>query len=602
MTDQAILILILAAAVAIFAWNRIPVGVVSLGVMISLWATGIVTLEDAFAGFGSATVLLIASLFVVAEGLNAAGVTTWMGQLITRHAGNSRIGLLAIMMLVVAILTAVITPNGSVAAIYPLVVVLAVRFGYAPSKLLMPTAFAAHAGALLVVTGSPVTLLVAETMSSEGYGTVGFFEVALVGLPLLIGTILVVVLLGDKLLPVRTPRALTRDLGSVPEVLHGQYLSNDEFLRFMVPTGSPLVGQQAQSVHTTPSGNFAVISIKDANHKLLTEEEISVGNRITLRGGHDQILDFALRNKLGFPVSGGDGAPDKGLVTREYGVAEVIISPRSDYIDDTVFPGMITDSNELVVLAVQRPGVDLGTGAVKLQTGDAMLLEGKWNALDQHLANPNVIVVDSPDAIRRQTVALGKSAPAALLVLAAMVVLLATGWVPAAIATIIGALGMVLTRVVTVDQAHRSMNWTTLIMVGAMIPLSGAITETGVAESISNTVLDSIGHLGPFAVLTALFLVTAVFGQIISNTATALILIPVAISVATDAGYSPVTLLMCLNVAAAAALLTPIATPANLMVMEPGGYKFGDYWKLGLAIMVIYYLVAVVLVPVIWPV
>ncbi|MCO5218501.1 MAG: SLC13 family permease [Thermomicrobiales bacterium] len=194
MTDQAALILILVVAVIAFAVNRFPVGIVSLGVMISLWATGIISLDDAFGGFGSPTVILIASLFVVAEGLNAAGITTWMGQLITRHAGDSRAGLLTIMMVVVAILTAVITPNGSVAAVYPLVVVLAVRFGYPPSKLLMPTAFAAHAGALLVLTGSPVTLLVADTADHEGLGRLGFFEVSLVGLPLLIGTILVVIL------------------------------------------------------------------------------------------------------------------------------------------------------------------------------------------------------------------------------------------------------------------------------------------------------------------------------------------------------------------------------------------------------------------------
>lgn len=181
-----------------------------------------------------------------------------------------------------------------------------------------------------------------------------------------------------------------------------------------------------------------------------------------------------------------------------------------------------------------------------------------------------------------------------------MVVLLATGIVPAAIATLLAAIAMVLLRVVTVEQAHRSMAWTTLILVAAMIPLSNAITDSGTAETLAKGLMDVIGGGGPYVIMTGLFLITAILGQMISNTATALILIPITISIAAEGGYSPMALLMCLNVAAAAALLTPIATPANLMVMGPAGYRFGDYWKLGLPVMAVYYVVAVVLVPLMW--
>ncbi len=237
-----------------------------------------------------------------------------------------------------------------------------------------------------------------------------------------------------------------------------------------------------------------------------------------------------------------------------------------------------------------------------LQSGDSLLLQGTWDALDRHVSDPNVVVVDFPDAIKRQNVALGMKAIPALTLLAGMVGLLVSGIVPAAIACLLCAIGMILFQVVSVPQAHRSMNWTTLILVAAMIPLSDAITTTGVAEVVADSILGSIGHLGPVAIMSAIFLVTAVFGQVISNTATALILIPITISLALEGGYDPMALLMCLNVAAAAALLTPIATPANLMVMEPAGYKFTDYWKLGTAVMVVYYVVAVFLVPVFWQV
>lgn len=602
MSDQWIVVTILAVAVAVFAWNRLPVGIVALGVAVSLWATDIVTLEEAFGGFGTPTIILIAALFVVAEGLDAAGITTWMGQLVVKHADGSRVMLSLLVMIVVAVLTTVITPNGSVAALYPLVVVLAVRFDFLPSKLLMPVAFAAHAGALLVLTGSPVTILVSESADQAGFGSIGFFEVGLVGLPLLVGTILVVLLFGEKLLPSRVPQTLARDLSTLPAELKGQYIGADDVMRFAVPASSPLIGQAAQDVQVNPSERIAILSMKNRSGTPLTHEHVIAGTKITLRGDRGAIESFAAKNSLGNSIEGGQDAPERGLVSREYGIAEVLISPRSDYVGDTVFPGMITDSGNLVVVAVNRYGEALDYEDVVLQPGDSILLQGTWESLDKHVADPNIVVVDFPDAIKRQNVSLGTKAVPALVLLAGMVGLLVSGIVPSAIACLLCAVGMVLFQVVSVPQAHRSMNWTTLILVAAMIPLSDAITSTGVADVVADGILNSIGHLGPVAIMSAIFLITALFGQVISNTATALILIPITLSLALEAGYSPMALLMCLNVAAGAALLTPIATPANFMVMEPAGYKFTDYWKLGLVVMAVYYLVAVFLVPVFWPV
>jgi len=189
----------------------------------------------------------------------------------------------------------------------------------------------------------------------------------------------------------------------------------------------------------------------------------------------------------------------------------------------------------------------------------------------------------------------------AVVVLAAMVVLLATGAVPAVVAGLAAAIAMVLLKVVSVEQAHRSMSWTTLILVAGMIPLSTAITETGAADLIASGMIGIVGGLGPRGLLLGLFLIAAVLGQLISNTATALILIPLALSVARETGVSPLPLLMGVNVASAAALLTPVATPANLMVQRPAGYKFTDYPRLGLPLMLLYLLVTLFIVPLVWP-
>jgi di/tricarboxylate transporter len=197
-------------------------------------------------------------------------------------------------------------------------------------------------------------------------------------------------------------------------------------------------------------------------------------------------------------------------------------------------------------------------------------------------------------------VSLGLGAKEAIVVLAGMVVLLATGAVPAAVAALVAAGALVLLEVVTIDQAFRSISWTTVVLVAGMIPLSLAMQETGAAETLANGLTDVVGDSSSYALLAGLFLLTAVLGQLISNTATALIVIPIAVTSAVELGVSPRPVLMAVNVAAAAALLTPVATPANLMVMEPGGYRFGDYWKLGLPLLGWFFVVSVVLVPVIW--
>ncbi len=601
MSDQTITLLILVVSVAVFVWNRLPVGIVALAVALSLWATGVLSLEESVSGFGAPTVVLIAALFVVAEGLDAAGITTWAGQLIVRHAGDSKSRFMVLVMVIVAVLAAVITTTGAVAALYPMVVVLAVRMGRSPSKYLMPVAFAGHAGSMLVLTGSAVTILISEASYEAGGERFGFFHLALLGVPLLVGTILIVVLFGDRLLPDRDAKTFVRDLSKLPDALRQDYVHEEELARLEVQAESPLVGQRASMIEFPSSIDLHIISLQDKQAKPLLDDVIQENSVLVVRGSLEGIGWFAYGQGMKI-VPGADDAPIAcGLVSRDFGVAEVIVSPRSKYIGDRVFPGMVTDSGSLVVLSVQRHGEDLGVNEVILKAGDSILLQGSWDALDEHTVDPNVIVVDTPDSIRRQTVPLGPKAVPALAVLAAMVVLLTTGFVPAMVACVLAAIGMVLLQVVTLDQAHRSMQWTTLILVAGMIPLSTAIADSGAAAMLAKSIVDAIGGGSPYLLLIGLFLITAVLGQMISNTATALVLIPIAVSVALESDISVTAVLMCINVAAAAALLTPVATPANVIVMGPAGYRFGDYWKLGLAVMSVYFVVGVFLVPVFWP-
>jgi di/tricarboxylate transporter len=226
------------------------------------------------------------------------------------------------------------------------------------------------------------------------------------------------------------------------------------------------------------------------------------------------------------------------LFSRDTGVAEVVVPPRSPLVGARMFPGMVTPSGDLVVLALQRQGEDLPPGEHALAPGDVLLLEGSWSALDEHLGDPQVLVVDAPDAIRRQVVPLAAGARRAIVILGLMVVALASGAMPAAVAGALAAMAVVLTGVLTSEQAYRAISWTTVVLIAGMIPVSIAIQQTGAADDVASVLVDAVRHSGPHMLLVGLFVVTALFGQAISNTATALIVVPIALAAADDLGVS----------------------------------------------------------------
>ena len=522
MSDIAITFAVLAAVVAFFVWGRFPVEVVAIAAALVLAATGVLTIEQTLAGFGDPVVIFIAALFIVSEGLDSSGVTAWAGQLLIDRAGSSRNRLVVLMMVMVAVLTAFVTVNAAVAALLPVVIVIAVRLGIPASKLLIPLCFGSHAGSQLALTGSNVNLLVSNALLETTGSPFGFFEFAFTGLPLTIGTILVVTFLADRLLPVRTPKTVSPDLSNHARTLARSY---------------------------------------------------------------------------GLPSDGGAQGP----IGRDEGLIEIVIPPRSPFLGEKVVTGMRTEDGHLVVNAIQRGGRDIGDREVELQVGDALVLSGPWEALEARADDPGFLVVDRPDAVRRQAVPLGPKAFEAVAVLIGMIALLVSGIVPPAVAGLLAAGALIVLRVVGMEQAYRSITWTTVVLVAGMLPLSTAMIESGAADQIAEYLINVVGGMGPTGLLIGLFVVTAIFGQLISNTATALIMIPIALSATVELGVDPRPVLMSLNIAAAAALLTPVATPVNLIAMGAAGYRFGDYWRLGLATMAVFFIIAVFLVPVFWP-
>ncbi|TVR35651.1 MAG: SLC13 family permease [Nitriliruptor sp.] len=602
MTDSVISLAVLVGVVVLFMTNRFPVEVVAIGSALVLYASGVIELTDALAGFGDPTVVLIAALFVVSEGLDATGVTTWVGDGLLRRAGGSDRKLLVFMMLLVAGFTALINLNGSVAALLPMVLVLAVQRGMAPSRLLMPLVFAGSAGSLLLLTGSPVNVIISDAAAAAGVDEIAFAEFALVGIPLVIGTMALMLLLSGRLLPDRTGEATERDLTTLAGSLVEQYALH-RVVHLRVAEKSPLVNHTRLPWELEHRTDMRVIMILDGTtQQAVSDGEFVPGDRLSVIGDPGSIEHFRTAQGLELLAVRDQQQVTDALINRDVGVAEVVVPPRSRFLGETVRPGQVLRGGSLVVLAVHRRGDgDHADEGARLKPGDVLLLEGSWDALDRILEDADVLLVDSPELVRRRAVPLGRRSKRAIGVLVAMVALLASGAIPAVVAALLAAGAMIVLRVLTVQQAYRRISWTTVLLVAGIIPLSTAIQRSGAGEQIADALIGAVGEAGPIALLIALFLLTAVFGQLISNTATALIVIPIAVSAAAQLDISPKPVLMCVLVAAAASFLTPVATPANMMVMGPAGYRFGDYWRLGLPLMGLFFLVGVGLVPLIWP-
>ncbi len=520
MSQLAVTSLILVVTMVLFIWNKWPAAVVAIGSALALFFTGVLNIRQALEGFGDPLVVFIGALLVVGFGLETTGVGTWAGQLLIRHAGTSPTRLLVALMVLSALFTAVIGMNGAVVTMLPIAVVIAVRTGIAPSKLMMPISIACLTAANLTLLGTPVNVIAMEAGQNAGARQIGFFEWSFVGIPLFVGSVAIVLAFGRFLLPDRRSSSLPANLSE-----HGRTLLE--------------------------------------HYKL------------------------------------NPGAADS-LLNSSTGLAEIVIPARSTLVGQTASAGTTTDKGNLTILAVQRGGDDVGKNATQLRAGDHLLLSGTWEALDKRLADPDMLVVDAPEAVRRQAVGLGRGSFRAIGILITLIVLLTFNVTPPAIAALLCAGLMVVFGVVTLNQVYRGIDWNTPILIAGLIPLATAMTQTGLAGLIGDTMIKFVGSAGSHAVLAGLFLVTAVLTQVISNASSALVMAPIAVATAGELSISPLPLLIAVTLGAGSAHLTPMSTPVNLVTYGPGAYEFRDYWKLGLLIVVWALLVAVFITPLHW--
>jgi len=601
MSDSTIVFAVIIAALGLFIWNKIPAVIVAIGVSLTLFFTGILTGAEVLAGLGDPTVILIAGLFVVGAGLEASGVTTWAGQVLVEKSAGSKTRAFLLVCLLAGLACATISVNGTVAALLPMVIVVALRLNEPTSQLLIPLCFAAHSATMLTLLGAPLNIIASNMAKEAGYGNIGFFEFAVAGLPIFIGSVIIMLFTKRFLLPHRNGASLPPDFSAHAQTLVEQYRIEDGLHGLRVRASSPYVGKPREAVDLTKYSGLSLVAIQEGEGGVpITRPAIAENDVILVRGEREPLGRLATEQHLALRSSEGSGAIAETLFNKGSGLAEVVIPTRSKLVGEEVFPGMSARDGDLMVLAVQRSGEDLGPLPTKLAVGDHLLLQGTWQALDKHLSDPQVMVVDSPDVVRRQSIPLGHRAWEAIAVLVALVVMLAGNWFPAALVAVICAVALVLLRVLTVPQAYKGIDWNTCILVGGMIPLATAMRNTGAAELLAEQLINIVGGFGPRAILVGLFLVTFALTSVMSNTAAALVMLPIAVATGIEMGVSPMAMIIGVTVGANAALLTPVATPVNLMVVGPGGYKFGDYWKYGLPIAAWWLVVVAVLVPLYW--
>lgn len=358
MDHATISLLILAGVIVLFVWNRLPVGAVAILASLSLYATGVLPFDQALSGFGDVVVVFIASLFVVSEGIDSAGVTTWAGQWLLSVIGDRpRIALVAVMAMASA-MTALITLNGAAAALIPMIVVIAMRLGLAPGRMLLPMAFAGSAGSLLVLTASPVNVLIAGAATDAGTSGLSFFSFTIVGIPLVVVTIALVAFLAPRLLPERMSGMQPPDLSGYAATIAEHYELVDGFYRLRIRDRSPLVGRPRAELNLSDYDGVRLIAVQRGPDYVRGDTALMADDVLVVTGAPSEVSRVVVDQLLAVemrPVIADTGR----LISREVGVVELVVPPRSPLVGETMFPGMARGP-ELVVLAIRRRGHEQG--------------------------------------------------------------------------------------------------------------------------------------------------------------------------------------------------------------------------------------------------
>ena len=607
-------LVILSITIVLFIWGKFPPDVVALLSMIALFLFGILDLNETLIGFSNPTVIMIAALFIIGEGLSRTGWTALAGRKFVTWARSSTSKLLVIVTLGSGVLSGFVSNTGTVAALLPVTVSAAWNAGTLPSKLLMPIAFGSNTGGLLTLTGTPPNIIVSNALLEAGMEGFSFFEFGLIGLPLLLITILYFKFLGYRLLPSHTGSDRPINLDTEVHKWIENYSIGDNLYRFRIRSMSPLIKTKISDWHFEEKHKVNIMRLRRRHPSPIKgipafvefpnpETEMRYHDIITVKGASRDVDEMMLKYKLGvIPFEYTSANLKEELINQEVGLSQMIITPNSAFVGKTIPLGMFLEQAGIQLVGISRDNTALKDTHITVRPGDAFIIRGSWEAIENlQKAYEHVVISGSPEAMAKNVDVLTPKSYIALGTLILMILLLVFKVVPGAMAALICAGILMLTGCVPISKAYKGISWTSVVMIAAMIPMGVALQKTGIAQSAASALVTNLGAIHPALLLGGIFLLTTALSQTINNSATAVLMAPIALIAATSLGVSPKPFLIAVAISASTAFLTPVGTTTNAMVMAAGGYKFMDYVRVGAPLLLLFFLCTMLLVPLIWP-
>lgn len=607
MTHETYLVFgIIAAAGALMASNRVRFDVVALLVVLVLILTGILTIDEALSGFGSQVVALVAGLLVVGEMLSRTGVARVMGDWVLKHGQHSEIRLLVLIMGSAALLGSVMSSTVVVALFIPVVLRITAATQLNASRMLIPLSYASLISGMLTLIATTPNIVVHEQLKSSGFEGFGFFSFSLVGVAVLVVAIAYIILIGRHLLGKPTETASQRQSLRSVETLWHEHNPESTYQKLRIGEGSRLEGVSIAESQLESQYQVRVIGILRrtfrGRKRILSPDpdvELLAGTTLLVLGKAEDIERLVSEQALKVLPQNNS---DRERWLWDISGAAVLIHPESKLVDKSLREIGFRSNYDVHVLGVRRNFKPLDDYSdALLKPADSIFVVGSWAKIQQLTQKSRDFVVTEFPREHTEAVPSYKRLNTSLLILAAMVLLTLFDIVPLVVAVGMAALAAVFTRCLTMEDAYRSVSWSSLVLIAGMLPLAEALKKTGGTELIASLMMNASGGASPYLLMTLVFFLTASIGLVLSNTAAAVLVSPIAIFAAEAAGLSPYPFAVAVVIAASSAFSTPVATPVVSLVVEPGRYKFIDFIRTGLPLLCLTYLTTLLVAPLLFP-
>ena len=599
---------LLAIAVVLFATGKVRMDAIALMVIVAFVLSGTLTLNEAFSGFSDPNVILIAALFIIGDGLVRTGVATKMGAWLVSVAGKNETKMLIYLMLTVAGLGAFMSSTGVVAIFIPVVLSVSARMNTSPSRLMMPLSFAGLISGMMTLVATPPNLVVNSELLREGLHGFSFFSVTPIGLVVLILGIVYMLAVRFMLKTDNGDSARDGRKRSTFRDLIREYHLTGRARRLAIRPGSPMIGQRLDDLKLRERYCANVIGVERwrrfrrviVNVNGVSEFRARDVLLIDMSASDVDLRQFCGEQMLEPMVLRGEYFADQAL---DVGMAEVALIPDSEMIGKTVREIAFRTRFGLNIVGMKRDGKAMDGSVVDepLQLGDILLVVGNWRQIALLAKRGrDFVVLNMPVEVDDASPA-HSQAPHAIFCLVLMVALMLTDEIPNPIAAIIACLLMGKFRCINAESAYKAIHWPSIILIVGMMPFALALQKTGGVDLVVKGLMDVAGGEGPYLMLGCLFMMCAAIGLFISNTATAVLMAPIALAAAKSMGVSPYPFAMVVAMAASAAFMTPVSSPVNTLVLGPGKYSFSDFVKIGVPFTILVMVVCVLLIPVLFP-